>query len=143
MRLTPAWFYSQSAVIPYRLVGDSLEVLLITSRRGKRWTVPKGVIEPRMTAAASAAKEAFEEAGIRGDVGSVRLGAFEYEKWGGTCHVEVFPLHVREVLDVWPESHRRKRRWLAVDEAIDAIGVKALRQMLRVLADRGPDRSLL
>ena len=94
-----------------------------------------------MTAEASAAKEAFEEAGIRGDVGSVRLGTFEYEKWGGTCHVEVFPLHVREVLDDWPESHRRQRRWLAVEEAIEVIGVEALRQLLRALADRlGPER---
>jgi phosphohistidine phosphatase len=135
VRHIPKWFYAQSAVIPYRRVGDSLEVLLITSRRGKRWTLPKGVIEPSMTPAASAAKEAFEEAGVLGDVGRVCLGAFEYAKWGGTCHVEVYPLDVREVLDTWPEAHQRQRRWLAIDVAVDEIGIDGLRPMLRALTE--------
>lgn len=130
MRYRPNWFYTQSAVVPYRPAGDSVEVLLITSRGGKRWTIPKGVVERGMTAAASAAKEAYEEAGVRGDVGTSPLGSYEYEKWGGTCHVEVYPLHVREVLDPWPESHARRRRWLSVGEATAAVANDDLRRVL-------------
>ena len=145
MRYRPKWFYAQSAVVPYRLAPDSPHILLITSRRGTRWTVPKGVIDPGLTARESAAKEAFEEAGVRGEVERERLGAFEYEKWGGTCRVEVYPLHVREVLDVWPESRRRQRRWLPLEEAIEQIGWASLRPILRTLAERirhqqSPDR---
>ena len=62
----PAWMYRQSAVIPYRKRPNGLEVLLVTSRKGTRWVLPKGVVEPGMTPAASAAREALEEAGIRG-----------------------------------------------------------------------------
>jgi len=136
VRSRPKWFYAQSAVVPYRLVGGALQVLLITSRRGKRWTVPKGVVEPTMTPADSAAKEAFEEAGIRGELAKKPLGAFEYEKWGGTCLVEVYALHVREVLDEWPESDRRRRRWLDLATAMDEVGWVELRSILRALADR-------
>src|SRR6185436_20460387 len=118
-----------------RLVGGAVQVMLITSRRGKRWTVPKGVVEPTLAPAASAAKEAFEEAGIRGELGSEPLGAFEYEKWGGTCHVEVYALHVREELDEWPESDRRQRRWLDIATAIDEVGWVELRAIFRALED--------
>jgi phosphohistidine phosphatase len=62
----PNWIYTQSAILPYRLRGDDLEVLVITSRKGTRWVLPKGIVEPGMTAAASAAKEAMEEAGVEG-----------------------------------------------------------------------------
>lgn len=71
----PEWMYRQSAVIPYRFGADGLEVLLITSRKRKRWVLPKGVVEPGMTPAGSAEKEAFEEAGIEGRVDDRPLGS--------------------------------------------------------------------
>jgi 8-oxo-dGTP pyrophosphatase MutT (NUDIX family) len=49
----PDWWYRQSAVVPYRRGTNGLEVLLITSRKRKRWVLPKGVIEPDMTPSAS------------------------------------------------------------------------------------------
>ncbi|WP_371514877.1 NUDIX domain-containing protein [Brevundimonas denitrificans] len=36
-----------------------------------RWIFPKGMVEDDMTPARSAAKEAWEEAGVRGDIGKV------------------------------------------------------------------------
>ena len=59
--------FKQSAVVPYRLVKNEIEVLLITTRKG-RWIIPKGIIEPELSAAESAAKEALEEAGVKGEV---------------------------------------------------------------------------
>jgi 8-oxo-dGTP pyrophosphatase MutT (NUDIX family) len=91
--------FRQSGVIPYRRRRDGqLEVLLITSRRSAQWIVPKGLVEPDMTEQDSAAKEAREEAGVVGRVGTRVVGAFEYEKWGGVCHVSVFDLHVTSEL---------------------------------------------
>ena len=135
MRTRPRWFYVQSAVVPYRVASGSVEVLLITTRGGRRWTVPKGVVEPRMTAAASAAKEAYEEAGVRGDVDAPPLGVYEYEKWGGTCTVEVYAMRVTEVLDAWPESHRR-RRWVPLDAGPDAVEADGVQRVLAALAER-------
>ena len=94
--------YRQSAVIPYRFNGQGkLRLLLITSRKRKRWIIPKGVIEPDLSSRKSAAKEALEEAGILGSVSDDMLGTYEYAKWGGVCHVEVFGMRVERILEEW------------------------------------------
>jgi phosphohistidine phosphatase len=67
--------YEQSAVIPYRFVGSQLELLLITTLQKKRWTIPKGLIEAELGAAASACQEAWEEAGVTGQVSSSPVGS--------------------------------------------------------------------
>lgn len=60
---------------------------MITSRNKGKWIIPKGVIEPCMTPQGSALQEAFEEAGVDGDVDEIPIGKFEVEKkWGGNLH---------------------------------------------------------
>ena len=78
MAKVPAWMYRQSAVIPHRKGPNGLEVLLVTSRRGTRWLLPKGVVEPDLTPAVSAQKEAMEEAGVRGQIDDRPLGTYQY-----------------------------------------------------------------
>ena len=133
MRTRPDWYYTQSAVIPYRLRDGSLEILLITSRKKKRWIVPKGVLEPHLSAADSAAKEALEEAGIRGRIHPEPLGSYDYEKWGGTCSVQVFVMEVTTILDAWPEDHR-ERQWLSPEEAARRVEEPELERMLAATA---------
>jgi 8-oxo-dGTP pyrophosphatase MutT (NUDIX family) len=110
----PSWIYTQSAILPYRMRGGDLEVLIITSRKGSRWVLPKGIVEPGMTAAASAAKEAMEEAGVEGRIVAQSLGNYRYRKWGGTCEVEVFPMEVTTQRKKWPESTFRRREWVCL-----------------------------
>lgn len=112
-----------------------MEVLLITSRRGKRWIIPKGVIDPGTNAAESAAKEAYEEAGIRGRVSDTPVGEYRYEKWGGTCTVEVFLLEVLTVLDEWPEAATRRRQWLTVKDAASMVTEPELQSIILKLPD--------
>jgi phosphohistidine phosphatase len=131
----PGWIYRQSAVLPYRWNAGELEVLLITSRGGKRWVLPKGIVEPGFTAAASAAKEAREEAGIGGDIAAVPLGSYRYRKWGGTCDVEVYPFRVWSEMDEWEESGVRRRRWLSLPEALPRVEGEGLRTIIARLAD--------
>lgn len=133
MRTKPDYFYSQSAVIPFRRAGDRLEILLITSRKKRRWVIPKGVKEPELSAAESAAKEALEEAGIRGRVYPAPVGHYQYRKWGDVCSVVVFAMHVQEVLERWDEAFR-EREWLGVEEAAARIEETALKTMLLSLA---------
>ncbi|MDH3474543.1 MAG: histidine phosphatase family protein [Rhodospirillales bacterium] len=135
MAKLPSWIYTQSAVLPYRLQGDGLEVLVITSRKGTRWVLPKGIVEPGMTAAASAAKEATEEAGVEGRVMEQSLGTYAYKKWGGTCEVEVFPMEVTSELTEWPESAVRRREWVTLEEAAKRLDHAKLRKLLRRLPD--------
>ncbi len=135
MNQPPAWFFKQSAVIPYRIKAEKIEVLLITSRKRKRWVIPKGVIEPLMSPQESAASEAWEEAGITGQISDTSIGDYEYQKWGGTCHVQVFLLKVETVLEDWPESIMRSRQWLSLEQAAGRVDEKKLKQMLLSLPD--------
>ena len=136
MKRRPPWFYKQSAVIPYRSVHDRLEILLITSRRGTRWVVPKGVIDLGLSAASSACKEAYEEAGVLGAVSPEPIGEYRYEKWGGMCRVTVFALEVHTVLKRWPEDSSRERQWTTVKVAAQIVKEPKLRRLIRALPKR-------
>jgi len=131
MNDSPDVVFAQSAAIPYRIKNGSPRVLLITSRRRKRWIVPKGIIEEWQSPQEAAADESYEEAGVRGSVVVDPVGKYEYEKWGGTCRVEVFLLRVEEVLPDWPESDFRERRWVNVKEALELVNNDELCRVLR------------
>ena len=57
----------QVAAVCYRRNDSDPEFLLVRTNRG-RWTFPKGSIDPRLGAAKSAEREAWEEAGALGRV---------------------------------------------------------------------------
>ena len=126
MSSKPGWFYNQSGVVPV-LEG---RVVLVTARKSKRWIIPKGIVEKDMAPHDSAAKEAYEEAGVIGSVGKKELGRFSYPKWGGICTVRVYPFHVEKLLDKWEEMHIRKRRVVSVSEAVRMVDHQELAGIL-------------
>jgi 8-oxo-dGTP pyrophosphatase MutT (NUDIX family) len=128
---TPGNEYIQSAVIPFRYKRGRLEILLISSRSGKRYVVPKGLVEDDLTPLESAIEEAYEEAGITGTAFEQVVGTFRYQKWGGTCTVDVFLLQVTTMLDEWPEDYYRQRIWVGVKEAVNKVAFKGLKKILR------------
>mgnify|MGYP006291114137 CR=1 FL=1 len=134
MRAKPDHFYRQSGVVAYDWDDGELQVLLITSSSGKRWVIPKGIVEPGLTPLESALKEAHEEAGISGKGLTESLGHYQYQKWGGVCDVTVFPLEVDTVLADWPEAAVRRREWFSPAGAADNVREPALQQILRDLA---------
>jgi 8-oxo-dGTP pyrophosphatase MutT (NUDIX family) len=109
-----------------------MEVVLVTSRSGKRWVIPKGIIEPDLDPGPSAAKEAWEEAGVRGELSHEAIGSYRYRKWGRDCVVEVYLLRIEAVLDDWPESGWRKRVWLSATRAAERVEEEELAALLRV-----------
>jgi phosphohistidine phosphatase len=133
----PDYYYTQSAVIPYRKRDGELEILIVASRKGSHWIVPKGIKEPELSLRESAAKEAQEEAGVRGHLGAEPLGAYDYEKWGGVCNVAVFPMEVIETIPEtqWEERHRQ-RQWVTVAEARLRLKEPELRRLVTDLARR-------
>ncbi len=129
MSQVPEHYFNQSAVIPVRKHNGRLEVLLISSRKRKRWVIPKGVKEPELSGPDSAAKEALEEAGIEGDVRPDALGTYRYDKWGGTCTVDVYLMFVTKVHDAWEEQYR-DREWVDVDTAVERLQEPALKKIV-------------
>lgn len=123
---SPAQFIRQAAAIPIR---DG-QVCLVTSSSGRRWVIPKGMMEPGKTSAEIALQEAWEEAGVLGVLGPA-VGTYQYEKYGGTCLVTVFTMSVSEATEDWPESQLRRRSWVTADEAVEMLEDEGLRAILR------------
>ncbi|MDB5422910.1 MAG: hypothetical protein JWQ29_326 [Phenylobacterium sp.] len=118
---------AQFAALPWRWTPEGqVEVLLITSRETRRWVIPKGWPIKGMKSPKSAAREAFEEAGVRGRIGKSPVGAYAYEKRlknGRVQHVRVavFALQVESEADAYPEIGQREKRWLPLAEAATLV----------------------
>jgi 8-oxo-dGTP pyrophosphatase MutT (NUDIX family) len=106
-------------------------VCLITSSSGRRWILPKGMIEPGQTEAEAAVSEAWEEAGVAGEVLREPLGSYRTVKWGQACVVVVYGIVVGETAEHWPEADRRQRRWVSPKRAAARLDIPALQQILR------------
>jgi len=126
--------------LPYRTEGSAADaavsVLLVTSRETKRWVIPKGNSVSGLSAHASAALEAEEEAGVRGLVCPVPLGTYRYRKRRRSgaslmIDVDVFPLAVTEELADWKERDERERRWFTLPEAATKVDESDLRDLMR------------
>jgi 8-oxo-dGTP pyrophosphatase MutT (NUDIX family) len=128
--LKPEWFYTQSAVIPYVQDKNGCRIVMVTSRKGKRWIIPKGIVEPGMSPRGSARKEALEEAGIKGKISKQPIGTYSYHKWKGTCEVTVFAMEVKKILDVWEEEWLRTRELVSLEEAAERVEEKELKEMI-------------
>jgi 8-oxo-dGTP pyrophosphatase MutT (NUDIX family) len=130
----------QYGALPYRLGSLSVEVLLVTSRATKRWIIPKGWPIKGLTPAKAAAREAYEEAGVRGRVAGRAFGQFRYEKRLEDrdacvpCEVQVFPLAVKRQWKDWPEFKERTARWFSAAEAADLVEDDGLRDLILHLA---------
>lgn len=138
----PAAPRQQYAALPCKAGEAGTQMLLVTSRETGRWVLPKGWPKKRQSGAAVAALEAFEEAGLKGDILPHAIGAYHYFKRmaDGTqlaCIVDVFPLRVVEILDDWPERAQRQRRWCGFAEAATLVAEAELATLLRHLATPG------
>jgi len=119
-------YIRQAAAIPVRAEA----ICLVTSTSGKRWVIPKGIIDPGMTAPQTALQETWEEAGLVGELEPRPVGSYLYDKWGGTCHVTVYVMRVTEVHDDWPEKSLRQRAWFDRSQALARIEEEGLRDLL-------------
>jgi 8-oxo-dGTP pyrophosphatase MutT (NUDIX family) len=132
----------QYGALPYRVSnGSRAEFMLVTSRETRRWVIPKGWPKKGKSPHRSAAREAFEEAGVIGAVGRRSVGSFSYEKRlknGGSveCEVRVFPLEVRRQNKQWPEKQERRIKWLSASEAAKKVKEPMLSEIIRRLARR-------
>lgn len=130
----------QCAALPVRHeIAGGIGVLLVTSRDTGRWVIPKGWNAPKLSPAQAAAREAYEEAGVVGQiVGDLPIGSYRYlkrltPKLAVPCEVEVFLLEVETQLDDWPEKRQRHARWFTPDEAATRVDEAELSSLIRGL----------
>lgn len=131
----------ESGVLAYRYEGSGEpQVLLISKRRSKKWGIPKGRIPPHMSFPESAAKEAFEEAGVVGRVSPSAVGMYRAARSGSNplekqvIEVWVYLLEVTEALPDWPEKGTRATRWVSCEAAARHLREPALTHLCHRLA---------
>ena len=126
----------QVAAVAMRDSEAGREILLVTSRDRGRWIVPKGWIEDDEDGGEAAAREAWEEAGIRGRLTSSRpIGSYRYVKERNRrgdveCDVDVYLIDEVCEQAKWPEMKQRKRRWTPLPAALDLISEPGLKDVL-------------
>ena len=114
---------------------------MITSRRAGRWIIPKGWPIKGLEPFDAAAREAYEEAGIRGVVSEKAFGTYLYKKRDRdrdrrvSFEVTVFPLRVKRQRRKWPERHERKTRWVSLQKAVSLVAEKELRALISDFRD--------
>jgi 8-oxo-dGTP pyrophosphatase MutT (NUDIX family) len=136
----------QFGVLPYRETKKAgLEILLVTSRETRRWIVPKGWPIKGLKPAESAAREAYEEAGLRGATSSRSLGSYVYDKrlvekhTTVPCEVKVYPMRVRRQEAAWPERAERDTLWFSPAAAIAAVSEGGLKAIIAAFARVGEE----
>ena len=125
---------AQFAALCWRMKNDKLQICLVTSRTRKRWILPKGWPMNKQTPASAAAREAYEEAGLRGEVQDICLGVFSYAKPAKLRNAAiitlVYPMHVTRIHSNWPEKSQRRRKWFDQKKAAKKLAEPALREIV-------------
>lgn len=125
----------QYAALCYRTSRRAIEVLLITSRDTGRWVIPKGWPMAGLPPEEAAAREAFEEAGVKGKITGDALGTYGYLKRLPDdetlpCRVQVFPLRVSRMSNDFPEKGQRRLKWFKPAAAAKKVQEAELQAIL-------------
>lgn len=137
---------TQFAALCYRIKRGKVQVLLVTSRRTKRWIVPKGWPMEGRTPAASALQEAWEEAGVRGRAEEPCLGVYSYAKGrletdDLQCLAMLYPVSVTALSKRFPEYGQRRRRWVSRKKAARLVTEPELAQLIKDFDPRPRSRA--
>lgn len=131
--------HTQYGALCWRRARGKVDVLLVTSRETGRWVIPKGWPVEHMTPEASAAREAWEEAGVKGEVTATCLGVFAYDKVIDhhlpgpptlPCIVTVFPLRVTRQNRSFPEAGQRRMKWFPLEKAARKVDEPELQALI-------------
>lgn len=104
----------------------TIEVMMVTTQGGPGLLFPKGGWETDETVEEAACREAYEEAGVLGDLQGC-IGSWDFKSKrqqgnhspDGLCRAYMFALVVKEELDFWPEQQCRNRHWFTASEAME------------------------
>jgi 8-oxo-dGTP pyrophosphatase MutT (NUDIX family) len=127
---------TQYAALCYRTTkGRKVEILLVTSRKTGRWIPPKGWPMKGKSPEKAAAQEAFEEAGVKGQVFDFALGRYRYQRENGankqSDEAYIFPLEVEKLAKDFKEKGQRKVKWFSPKKAAMLVREPKLKKIIR------------
>jgi 8-oxo-dGTP pyrophosphatase MutT (NUDIX family) len=110
----------KAAAICYRCKQASIELLLVKANGGG-WIFPKGSIEPAELSWQAAQREAFEEAGVTGEIERQPLTTFLHFKRGENREYRVAAFLLRVTGMQLPTEIQRQPTWFSPHGAENAI----------------------
>ncbi len=124
--------HSQVGALPVRLKKNGkLEILLVTTRGGCRWMIPKGYRPKRLDERRAAAREALQEAGVMGKIQPRALGEFTDRNGNGEKNtINVFRLDALKEQSHWREENERRRKWVSPTKAKALVRQAGLRKII-------------
>jgi len=108
-------------------VTEEGKVVLVTTRDGDYWILPKGNTEKGRSDRAMARQEAYEEAGLEG---VMKRDYFEFRTLGKVKKLRLYPMKVKKLLKSYPEKKERERVTVSFDMA-EKMVEKDLREIIR------------
>jgi 8-oxo-dGTP pyrophosphatase MutT (NUDIX family) len=124
----------QAAAIPFCRRDDGVYLCLIRRRDSKYWGIPKGFVDPGDTREETALNEAWEEAGLRGELVGEAIGTYQYVKFRSKLTVAVYVMEVHAEEADWQESRLRQRQWHPLDEALTLLSGHPVQPLLPLMA---------
>ncbi len=128
---------TQYAALCYRIrKNGDCRILLVTSRGTGRWIPPKGWPIKGLEPHESAAREALEEAGVKGHVYPFALGRYRYERAPEdtprmASEAFIFPLRVEKRLRDFKEKGQRRIKWFSQRKAARKVTEPKLKKIIR------------
>ena len=119
----------QVGVFAYTGLG---KVVLVTSRKGESWILPKGNRAKKRSDRLQAKREAFEEAGLQG---SLNCKYYDFNFSGKSKNLRIYTMKVKTMLDDFPEMRQRKRMVTTFDRAEKMVKQEYL-EIIRELRKR-------
>jgi 8-oxo-dGTP pyrophosphatase MutT (NUDIX family) len=128
----------QVPALPFVNEKNQLTILLITGRKKKKWLIPKGWPVKKLIFPESAAREALEEASVKGIICTKSLGHFEYGKRMKKeqimpCRVIVYQLCVTNQSCEWEEKGQRSLFWRSSEKSAEKISDGSFAKLLKKL----------
>ena len=101
----------QVGVFAYTASG---KVVLVTSRKGLSWILPKGNRAKKRSDRIQAKREAFEEAGLKG---ALNCKHYDFQSREKSKHLRIYTMKIKSILNEFPEKDQRRRMLTTFDRA--------------------------
>ena len=119
----------KTGVVATREKNGQTEVLLV-STKNNGWGVPKGNLIPELGKKKTALEEAYEEAGVLGEISNKKKATIEHPDWT----LDLYPMKISKLLKKWPEMDLREREWVPLKKVEKKLAYPALVECVEELA---------
>ena len=119
----------KTGVVATREKNGRTEVLLV-STKNNGWGLPKGNLMPELGKKKTALEEAYEEAGVLGEIVDGRKATIEHPDWTR----DLYPMKISKLLKKWPEMDWREREWVPLKKIEKWLAYPALVECVEELA---------